>query len=64
MSYVFGLIGPSMSIDTACSSSLVAAHYGTLDIQSGISSAALAAGISLTLGPRKTAAFAITGEAA
>lgn len=61
VSYVFGLRGPSVSIDTACSSSLVAAHYGALDVQSAISDAALAAGISLTLGIRKTAAFAVTG---
>lgn len=62
VSYVFGLHGPSVSIDTACSSSLVAAHYGMLDLESAISDAALAAGVSLTLGARKTAAFAVTGE--
>ena len=48
-------------MDTACSSSLVGAHLGARDIASGDSDAALAAGVNLTLSPRKTAAFAVTG---
>lgn len=61
VSYVFDLKGPSLSIDTACSSSLVAAHYSVVDMRTRAVDAALAAGVNLTLSPRKAAAFSITG---
>jgi 3-oxoacyl-(acyl-carrier-protein) synthase/NAD(P)-dependent dehydrogenase (short-subunit alcohol dehydrogenase family)/acyl carrier protein len=61
LSYVFGLKGPCLSVDTACSSSLVAAHYSARDLQAGAADAALAAGVNLTLSPKKAAAFTITG---
>ncbi|KFM27282.1 Phthiocerol synthesis polyketide synthase type I PpsC [Auxenochlorella protothecoides] len=61
LSYVFDLHGPSQCIDTACSSSLVALHAAAQDVRSLDSEEALAAGVSLTLTPLRTAAFAITG---
>ena len=61
VSYLFGLQGPSVSIDTACSSSLVAAHYAARDLVANNTDAALAAGVSLTLSARKSAAFTVTG---
>ena len=51
-----------MSIDSACSSSLVAVHVAAREINARAATRALAAGVSLTLSPEKTAAFEVTGE--
>ena len=51
-----------MSIDSACSSSLVAIHVAAREINARAATRALAAGVSLTLSPEKTAAFEVTGE--
>ena len=61
LSFTFNLSGACLSIDTACSSSLVAAHYSVVDMRTGLADAALAAGVNLTLSPKKAAAFTITG---
>lgn len=62
VSYAFGLKGACVSIDSACSSSLVGIHIAAREICGGGASRALAAGVSLTLSPGKTAAFEVTGE--
>ncbi|KAK3100448.1 hypothetical protein FSP39_020073 [Pinctada imbricata] len=51
VSYVFNLLGPSMSIDTACSSSLVAIHTAIQAIKSGDCSMAICGGVSSILHP-------------
>ena len=62
ISFLFGLKGPCVAVETGCSSSLVAAHYATADLISGVSLAALAAGVSLLLTPQRSASFTVNGE--
>ena len=61
ISYLYGLNGPSMAIDTACSSSLVAVSSGRNALLLGVSSEAIAGGITLMLSPTTMAMFAIVG---
>ena len=44
VSYIFGLVGPSICLDTACSSSLVAGHLAKSSIISGESNMSVVAG--------------------
>ena len=60
VSFVLGLMGPSMIIDTACSSSLVATHLACSSLRSGESAVALAAGVNLILTESSTKILART----
>ena len=51
LSYVLGLMGPSMSVDTACSSSLVSIHLASQSLRSRECGLALAGGVGLLLAP-------------
>ncbi|KAI0450748.1 hypothetical protein F5B21DRAFT_507934 [Xylaria acuta] len=51
LSYVFDWHGPSMTIDTACSSSMVAVHQAVMQLRTGQSHVAVAAGANLLLDP-------------
>lgn len=51
ISYVYNLIGPSVSMDTACSSSLVAAHYACRSIWNGECDQAIAGGVNVMSRP-------------
>ncbi|KAL3871081.1 hypothetical protein ACJMK2_039101 [Sinanodonta woodiana] len=51
VSYVYNLLGPSMTIDTACSSSLVAIHLGIQSIRSGEIQMAVCGGVTSILYP-------------
>eukprot|EP00820_Chromera_velia_P004139 Cvel_3424.t1-p1 / transcript=Cvel_3424.t1 / gene=Cvel_3424 / organism=Chromera_velia_CCMP2878 / gene_product=Erythronolide synthase, modules 3 and 4, putative / transcript_product=Erythronolide synthase, modules 3 and 4, putative / location=Cvel_scaffold137:112354-129164(+) / protein_length=4811 / sequence_SO=supercontig / SO=protein_coding / is_pseudo=false len=57
ISYIFGLKGPSLTVDTACSSSLVAMDAAVRQIDSGMCSSALVAGVNLMLTPHLFIAF-------
>lgn len=61
ISYIYNLMGPSMTIDTACSSSLVALHQACMSISSGESELALAGGIELTYTPEYFVAESTSG---
>ncbi|KAI5861997.1 polyketide synthase-like protein [Durotheca rogersii] len=49
ISYFFNWHGPSMTIDTACSSSMVAVHQAVMQLRTGQSRVAVAAGSNLFL---------------
>ena len=51
ISYMFGLMGPSMSFDLACASSLVAVHEGLTALQRGEVDVALVSGVNAILSP-------------
>ncbi len=51
LSFVFGLMGPSLAVDTACSSSLVAVHLAAEALRRGECSLAVAGGTSAILHP-------------
>jgi len=57
VSYLLGLLGPSITIDTACSSSLVAVHLACQAIRSGEISMAIAGGVNIILLPDNSIAF-------
>ena len=55
VSYVLGLLGPSMSVDTACSSGLVATHTAVLNLHHGACNRAVAASVNGVLCPKRHA---------
>ena len=61
LAYAFRLKGPAASVDTACSSSLVATHFAFNSLLDRQSSLALAAGVTLALGPETPAMFQRAG---
>jgi acyl transferase domain-containing protein/acyl carrier protein len=61
VSYVYGLLGPSLVVDTACSSSLVAVHLACASLRAGESTLALAGGVNLILLPNTTVALSKFG---
>lgn len=51
VSYVYNLLGPSMSIDTACSSALVAIDVAAQSLKMGRSSMAICGGVNSIISP-------------
>lgn len=61
VSYVLGLVGPSVTVDTACSSSLVSVHLACASLRAGECALALAGGANVILSPETTLNFARAG---
>ncbi len=61
VSYKLNLSGPSFTIQTACSTSLVAVHVACQSLLTNECDLALAGGVSVTQGPRKTGYFFVEG---
>ncbi|MHC0067445.1 type I polyketide synthase [Nostoc sp. UIC 10890] len=57
ISYILGLLGPSLAVDTACSSSLVSVHLACSSLRRGESNLALAGGVNRIISPEVSIAF-------
>lgn len=61
LSYKLNLKGPSLTIQTACSTSLVAVHVACQNLLSAECDVALAGGVSIIKGPRRTGYVYVDG---
>ena len=57
ISYILGLLGPSLAIDTACSSSLVSVHLACSSLRKGECNLALAGGVNRLISPEASIAL-------
>ncbi|MEL7407818.1 MAG: type I polyketide synthase [Cyanobacteria bacterium J06558_2] len=57
ISYLLGLLGPSIALDTACSSSLVSVHLACSSLRAGECNLALAGGVNRIIIPELSIAF-------